>query len=182
MDGNPNPWVGRVYIVDNARMPIPPAHFLAAVHDQDAMLVLFPSRQQPFTYVVARRRQLTKGLAMMPVDEQTPADTKMCMEHDALPICRMFHHGAGWDPDPLIRSLRMRDLWTHGGPDKVADLLDTQDAKAEAANKRQIREDLYNRSGDGWRTYQARTGQRVLGTALTPQPEQRDSKAPLVVP
>ena len=176
-----NPWVGRTYIMDDATIPVPPAHFLAAVHDQDAMLVILPSRQQPYTYVVARRRQLTAGLKYHVVDEKTPPDTKMCMEYDVLPVCRMFHTGIGWDPTPLIRSLRARDMWTHGGPDKVADLLDKQDEDEKAKTKADIRSELYNRSGDGWRTYQTRTGQRVLGTPLTPQPEQRESKAPLVV-
>jgi hypothetical protein len=169
-----NPWVGRGYINDNPRMPIPPAHFLAAIYDQDAMLVLLPSRQRAYTYVVARRRQLTAGLKYAPPTPDTPEDTKMCLEHDVVPVCLMFQMGASWNPDPLIKSLRARDLWTHGGGDKAADLLEQQEEAEKAQLKAEIRDDLYNRSGAAWRSYQARTGQRVAGLkGLTPQPEQR---------
>ena len=184
MDVTSNPWVGpgRVYIVDNPRLPIPPAHFLAAIHDQDDKLVLLPSRQRAYTYVIARRRQLTAGLKYGPVQPETPEDTKMCLEHDVVPVCLMFQMGTSWDPAPVIKSLQARDLWTLGGPDKVADLFEAQEDKAKADIKAGIRDDLYNRSGDAWRSYQARTGQRVLGTALTPHPEQRVENAPLVAP
>jgi hypothetical protein len=63
-----------------------------------------------------------------------------------------------WSPDPLIRTLKARDLWEHGGADKVADMLEAQEDTAKAANAQAIRDDLYNRSGDAWRSYQARTG------------------------
>jgi hypothetical protein len=72
-------------------------------------------------------------------------------------------------------------MWAHGGPEKVNELLLAQEAAEKAKTRAATRDDLYNRSGDGWRTYQRRTGQRVLGVPLTPQSEQRDSKAPLVV-
>ncbi len=179
-----NPWVGKAktYVPDNARMPVPPAHFLAALHDFDDKLVLMPSRQQPFLYQLARRRTLTKGLKYMPVDDQTPPDTLMCMENDCIPVCLMFQHGTSWNPEPVLAKLRARDMWAHGGADKVADLLEQQEEAEKAQTKAAIRADLWDRSGDGWRTYQTRTGQRVLGTALTPQSEQRVSTAPLVEP
>ena len=179
-----NPYVGKTatYIIDNVKMPIPPAHFLAPIHDYDHMLVIMPSRQQPFTYVIARRRQLTAGLKSLQVDDATPVDTKMCVENDCIPVCRMFQHGTAWNPEPILAKLRARDMWAHGGPEKVAELLEQQEADEKAQTQAAIRDDLYNRSGDGWRTYQRRTGQRVLGVPLTPQPEQRDSNAPLVVP
>ncbi len=180
----PNPWVGKTgtYIPDNVKMPVPPAHFLAPIHDYDHMLVLMPSRQQPHTYVIARRRQLTAGLKYLTVDEKTPADTRMCIENDAIPICRMFQHGVSWNPEPILAKLRARDMWAHGGPEKVAELLEGQEAAEKLQQQAAIKSELYERSGDGWRTYQARTGQRVLGTPLTPQPEQRVSTAPLVEP
>lgn len=179
-----NPYVGKTgtYIPDNTNVPVPPAHFLAPIHDYDHMLVLLPSRQQPFTYVIARRRQLTAGLKFMKVDAETPVDTKMCLENDCIPVCRMFQQGTNWNPEPVLAKLRARDLWAHGGPDAAAALLEKQEADAAAKNVADIRADLYNRSGDGWRTYQRRTGQRVLGTPLTPQSEQRVITAPLVEP
>jgi hypothetical protein len=109
-----NPWVGvgKTYVPDNPNMPVPPAHFLAPIHDYDAMLVILPSRQQPFTYVVARRRQLTAGLKFLKVDEQTPVDTVMCLENDCIPVCRMFQHRHA-PPSEMIYTIARA---TAGGP------------------------------------------------------------------
>jgi hypothetical protein len=181
--GEVNPWVGKVYIPDNPRLPIPPAHFLAAIYDQDAMLVLLPSRQRAYTYVIARRRQLTAGMKYGPVQPETPEDTKMCLQHDVVPVCLMFQMGTSWDPAPVIRSLRARDLWEHGGADAVADREEAAEDAAAAKLKADIRDDIYNRSGAAWRSYQVRTGQRVAGLpGSTPQSEQRVENAPLVAP
>lgn len=177
----PNPWVGVNYIVDNSRMEIPPAYFLARIWDQDAMLVVLPSRHVPFAYVIARRKQFGPGLTSGAIDAQySQPDTKMCVQHNCVPVCLMYKTGTSWNPDPIIRSLRARDLWAHGGPNKVADLLDEQDTAAKARIKKQIRDELYERSGDGWRSYKARTGQTVAGVGSTPQIGRRDvSNSPL---
>lgn len=156
----PNPWVGRNYIPDNPRMAIPPAWFLQRIWDQDAMLVVMPSRHIPFAYVIARRKQFGPGLTDQAIDAQfTQPDTKMCVQHGCVPVCVMYKTGATWDADPIIRSLQARDLWAHGGADKVADMLEEQEDAEKAKIQQQIRAELYERSGEGWRSYQARTKQ-----------------------
>lgn len=169
----PNRFLNVNYIADNPRMEVPPAYFLQRIWDQDAMLVVLPSRKIPFAYVIARRKQWGPGLtekALEGVYDQP--DTKMCILHGCVPVCLMHKTGTSWDPDPIIRSLQARDMWTHGGPDKVADLLDEQDAAAEERQRQQTRDDLYNRSGDGWRSYQARTKQ----TTNSPYGQTRTAK------
>lgn len=156
----PNPWVGKTYIPDNTRMEIPPAWFLGAIHDQDAELVLLPSRQKPFAYVIARRLR-SKVWSKAQVDSVTQPDTLMCMRYNLIPVCLMFKHGPSWSVNNVIRSLRARDMWAHGGPEKVADLLEGQEDAERKKIDREIRDDQWNRSGDAWRSYQARTGQRV---------------------
>jgi hypothetical protein len=73
-------------------------------------------------------------------------------------VCAVFQAGISWNPDQIIARLKARDIRANGGADKVADQLEAQEAADEAATKKAIRDDLWNRSGDGWRTYQARTG------------------------
>ena len=147
------------WIADNSHAEAPPAYFLQRVSDFDSMLVILPSRKVPGAYVIARRRQWSKGLstaALLATIDQP--DTKMCLLNDVVPVTLMYHTGPSWDPEPLIASLDARDMWKHGGPDKVADMLDAQDETAKKKIQAETRDDIYNRSGDAWRSYQARTG------------------------
>ena len=159
----PNPFIGRNFIPDNPRMETPPAWFLQRFYDFDAMLVLIPSRRVPFAYVIARRKQLSKGLTCKAIEDTLDQpDTKMCLLYGCVPVCLMYKHGPIWNPDRVLESLRARDLWAHGGADKVADMLEAQEAAEKEKIRRQIRDDLYNRSGDAWRSYQHRTGQSTI--------------------
>jgi hypothetical protein len=161
-----NPWVGRTYIPDNARMETPPAWFLQALHDYDAELVLFPSRAKPFAYVIARRCRLgRRGLTGNAIAQTiTQPDTKMVMAHGCVPVCLMFKHGPVWKVEGILASLRARDIWRHGGADQVADDLEAAEAKEVADRREAKREELWHLSGEAYRSYQARTGQSTLKT------------------
>lgn len=173
-----NPWIGVNYIADGLNVPIPPAHFLAQIYDQDAQLVLLPSKMQPFTYIIARRRRSAPGRIPDDLAKQVPEDTQLCLRYNLVPVCRIYHTGPSWDATAVVASLRARDLWAHGGADKVADVLEAQEDAAKAKIQSDIKDDLYNRSGDAWRSYQARTGQRVLGANPTLQSEPQHILAP----
>jgi hypothetical protein len=155
-----NPWVGVNFIHDNVRMEVPPAYFLQRLHDFDNMLVILPSRHVPFAYVIARRKQFSKGLTDKALESTiVQPDTKMCLLYDLVPVSLMYKTGASWNPDPVIASLAARDMWAAGGPDKVADMLEAQEEQEKERIRAATRDDLYNRSGDAWRSYQHRTGQ-----------------------
>lgn len=163
MSEAPNPWLGVNFLPDNTRMEAPPPYFLQRFHDFDNMLVLLPSRKVPFAYVVARRRQFAVGLSDKAIaDTIDQPDTKMCLKYGVVPVCLMYKTGPSWNIDPLLRSLAARDMWAHGGPDKVADMLEEQEAAAKEKIRKDIRDDIYNRSGDAWRSYKARTGQSTI--------------------
>ena len=176
-----NPWVGRTYLPDNVRMEEPPAWFLQQIHDYDAELVIIPSRARPFAYVIARRVR-NKRWSRVQIDTATQPDTLMCMHYGLIPVCYMFKHGPQWSSDNVLRSLRARDLWRVGGGDKAADIYEQQETAEKAKTLADIRDDFWNRSGDAWRSYQYRTGQRV-STHLGPGAERSGapSTAPLVV-
>lgn len=157
----PNPYVGKNYIPDNARMETPPAYWLQRLWDFDDQLVVIPSRYIPFAYVLARRRKHTAGLtdAALEATVDQP-DTRMCFRYGVIPISMIYRTGTTWSIDNIIAQLKARDTWAVGGGEKMADLADAADEAIDKAQKKSIRDDMWNRSGDAWRSYQARTGQR----------------------
>lgn len=157
-----NPWIGITFIPDNPRMEIPPAWFLQQLHDFDGDLVMLPSRMRPFAYVLARRRRFSAGLTDRAVEDSlTNTDTRMCLKYGLVPVSLVFKTGPTWDADRILRTLKARDLWAHGGADKVADMLEEQEAAEKQKLRQQIRDDMWNRSGDAYRSYKFRTGQSV---------------------
>lgn len=160
-----NRFIGVNFIPDNPRMAAPPEFWLQQLYDFDADLVLLPSRMIPFAYVLGRRRRFTAGLsdkAIVEISKQQ--DTVMCLHYGLVPVTMIYQIGTIWNIDPILRSLKARDIWAHGGADKAADLLDKADEKREKKLRSDIRDDMWNRSGDAWRSYQARTGQRTRPT------------------
>lgn len=151
-----------IFIADNERAEAPPAFFLQSLYDYDSMLVVLPSRTKPAAYVIARRKQFGPGLTQDAIDMYTQPDTKMCIQHGCVPVCLMFKTGPTWNVDTVLQSLKARDIWAHGGADKVADMLEQQENDAKAATLAEASADVWNRSGDAWRSYQARTGQSTI--------------------
>lgn len=151
----------RNWVADNRNSEQPPAYFLQRLYDFDAMLVLMPSREQPGAYVLGRRKQWGPGISEAAIDAvYSKPDTKMAILNGTVPVCMVFKPVNGsWNPDPLIRTLMARDIWAHGGADKVADMLEAQEDAEKAAALDASRQNIWDRSGDAWRSYQARTGQ-----------------------
>lgn len=157
-----NRYVGITYIADNARMAVPPAFFLQRLHDYDSDLVIVPSRYKPYAYVIARRRRFSKWASDKAIEGTIDQpDTLMCMRYGLVPVCLMFQHGAIWNPDTILARLKARDLWANGGPDRVADQLEAAEEEERQKIRSEIRDDIWNRSGAAWRSYQRRTGASV---------------------
>lgn len=158
----PNPYLGLTFIADNPRMDVPPAWFLAQIHDYDADLVLLPSRARPFAYVVARRARVSGGLTAKAMERTiTQPDTKMCFHYGLVPVCLIFKHGPIWNADTVLNSLKARDTWAQGGGEKLANQLEAEEAAAIVTRREQQKDRLRQVSGDAWHSYQRRTGQRT---------------------
>lgn len=144
-------------------MAEPPEYWLQRLWDFDSELVVFPSIQVPFAYVLARRARRTGGMNLHdPHFAKALPDTKFCLERHLLPVSLIYRHStASWSIDNILMDLRARDIWAAGGAEKFADQADANDASDEQRTKDNIRDDMWNRSGDAWRSYQARTGQRT---------------------
>lgn len=175
-----NKFIGVNYLDIDSRMPIPPEFWLQRLYDFDSELVVFPSQQVPFAYVLARKARRTGGInaKMMEkgagVFDPTP-DTRFCVERKLLPVTLIYRNStASWSIDNIIADLKARDIWAHGGAKKVADMLDTRDDTHRDTVKANIRKDMWDRSGDAWRSYQARTGARVSHGGTAAQAARRD--------
>lgn len=158
----PNRFIGVNYLDIDSKMAVPPAYWLQRLYDFDADLVVFPSIQTPFAYVLARKAHRTGGMNIQdPTFAKAMPDTKFCIMRHLLPVSLIYRHSAvSWGIDNIIADLKARDIWAAGGGDAYADQADAADTKVENKNKADIRADMHNRSGDAWRSYQARTGQR----------------------
>jgi hypothetical protein len=163
MRAEPNPFVGLNYLDVNSRMATPPKYWLQRLYDFDADLVVFPSIQVPFAYVLARKARRTGGMNVNDPQFNTAAtpDTKFCIMRHLLPVSLIYRHStASWGIDNILADLKARDIWAAGGADVYADQADAADTQRENKQKALIRDDMWNRSGDAWRSYQARTGRR----------------------
>lgn len=148
------------------KAPKPPAWFLKALWDQDAMLVILPSRVRQ-AYVLARRRDKTYANAPMMVAAHNDllrktrgGDGDLLATHNLLMVDYIVGniHGT-WSP-AIIADLKSRDTWAAGGGDKHADKLDEADRKAAEKRRTDLSSDMEHRARDAWRSLQARTGQR----------------------
>jgi hypothetical protein len=180
-----NPWIGVNYIPNDIAVAPPPPYFLQRIYDFDNMLVLMPSKLVPFAYVIARRRQFGQGLTDKAIEDSiTVSDTRTCFQHGLVPVCLMYRTGDRWDADPIIRSLKARDMWSFEGKtseERANTISDMLEAQEEAENKRQldtIRDELWHRSGDGYRAYKYRTGQRSGRGGTAAQAGRRISNSP----
>lgn len=157
-----NRFVGVNYFPTSLNVAVPPEYVLQQFFDFDADLVLFPSTNVPFAYVIARRARRTGGMNIHdPAFHQAPPDTKYCVERHWLPVTLMYKTGLSWEVDRVLRELAARDIWRAGGAEAYAAQADEADEKKRNNIKKEIRDDMWNRSGDAWRSYQARTGQRT---------------------
>lgn len=137
----------------------PPAWWLAKLYDFDHMLVLIPSRKQS-KYMLARRRQLTAGIGDVAMLDNKNPDTLMLYSHQAVPVGYLNFSG-NWTIDSLLADLKARDVWAHGGADKVIAIVEDAEADAEIKRHRELRDNMDHRARDAYRSLKARTGQRV---------------------
>lgn len=162
MRRGPNPLVGVNYLAIDSRMAEPPAYWLQRLFDYDNMLVVFPSIRTPFAYVLARRRQFTRGLdPKVLIDTIDQPDTKFCLAHGLVPVSMIYRHGDGWSIDNIIASLQRRDVWRAGGAEQATKIVEAAEDAAETKRKTDLRTEMWNRSGQAWESYKRRTGQRV---------------------
>ena len=151
----------------------PPAWWLQRLYDYDALLVVIPSRQDA-VYRLARRTWNRPGIQAMAVIHREN-DTAMMAHYGLVPVTTILGHGV-WGTN-IFNALRARDIWAHGGAEKFVKMEEEFEAEAKAKLKASIRDDMWMRAGDAWRSYQARTGRRSRPTVQS-RTERRTQTAP----
>ena len=161
-------FVGLNYLDANPKMAMPPAYWLQRLYDFDAELVVFPSFYIPYSYVLARRRRHGGMVDRALAETITQPDTRFCLSHGLVPVTMITRERqtGGWDIDPLIRSLKARDIWAHGGGEAMADQVDAADEREEVIRKQDLRNDMDARAALGYAIYKRRTGQRVTSPGM----------------
>jgi hypothetical protein len=168
----------------------PPMWFLKMLYDQDAALVILPSRTGR-AYLMARRREFSMRVPLMVQAHNTlmrqtrGLDGDMLATHNLQGVNYLTGNVYGtWSPG-IIQQLKDRDIWAAGGADKYIANIEEAEAKEVRNKRKQLLDNIEHRAGDAWRSYTARTGQRnqhsnfthkkatkvkMLRTKLSPQP------------
>lgn len=160
--------------VNRFNLPKPPAWFLKILWDQDAALVVLPSRQGR-KYLIGRRRERSRvvaGIVQHQVNENVHArvghsDSALLEDHklvkvDAITSLTGNMHNASWmtSSPEILKDLRDRDMWAAGGADAYIAKLEAGEQARADQKRAALLDDIDHRAGDAWRSYQARTGQR----------------------
>lgn len=146
-------------------LPKPPMWFLKGLFDQDAALVILPSRVSK-KYILARRRELSMRAPLMVkahnklMQATRGGDGDMLASHNLQGVDSIVGnvHGA-WSP-AILADLKSRDMWAAGGADKYIEKLEADEKKVRDNKRKKVLDDMDHRARDAWKSYQARTGQR----------------------
>jgi hypothetical protein len=144
----------------------PPEWWLKCLYDFDQDLVIVPSRMERL-YRLARRARKSPGIGPLAILDRQ-ADTAMLASYRLIPVTSIISWGV-WGTH-IFNELRARDLWRAGGATKYIQTLEAFEAEQERKRKEAIAEGADYRARDAWRSYQARTGQRLMNPGLTSTP------------
>lgn len=153
-------------------LPAPPAWWLQAMKDFDSQLVLFPSRVRQ-GYVMARRRFKTLARPdLLKLDESTlrmqaGQDGATMATHKLIFVQHLYLGGTRIWNTLVFEDLRGRDTFEAGGGEKFVQRLEASEAEQDRRAKALLLDDLDQRARDAYRSYKARSGERIVvpGTA-----------------
>lgn len=137
----------------------PPEWWLQELAKFDDQLVLFPS-QKDAVFRLGRKARASRGAK--PADYpgvQNHPDTLVMCNHQLVPVTTVMP-GAIWT-HRVFEKLAERDTWRHGGADKVADILESNEQAQAAAVQREHESHADAIGHDAYASMKYRTGQRV---------------------
>ncbi len=149
------------YLVDQNKFGLagPPAWWLRLLWDFDQSLVVVPSRQT-CVYRLAQRRKLNLPAHIVNDALFNQSDTQMLASYGLIPVTTIIP-GASWNPF-MFKELSDRAPWRNGGADKVVNQIEEREHRQEMLKREQTALNLKDRAKDGWKLYQAKTGQRTF--------------------
>lgn len=144
-------------------LPAPSEEWLRPIEHYDPDLRIFRSRKHP-VYCLARVAKHSAGLSaafFAKIPNLNP-DTAVCLHYGLVAVPLTLHTLAiQSSPHDTVKKLMDRDVWKHGGWERVADILDQQDEKREADVAAKRRDDLRVRARAMRTGFLYRTGARV---------------------
>ena len=146
--------------VNPFNLPAPPTWWLQVLAAYDPDLVVMPSATEP-VYRLARRARKSPGVQLALNAGLVPPhpDTLRMARAKLVPVASMLQPTI-WSLK-TIEELAARDLWRHGGADRVNQLLLDQEARQRQRAKQALHDDLDRIGADAYASYKYRTGQRV---------------------
>jgi len=135
----------------------PPAWWLRMLWDFDHSLVVVPSRQGCY-YRLAQRRRMNLPMHIVNDALFKESDTRMLAGYSLVPVTTILAT-AQWS-DWMFHELGNRAPWRLGGAEKVIKAIEDQDIRQDAQVQAAIDDQLTERSKDGWKLYQSKTGAR----------------------
>lgn len=137
----------------------PPAWWLREMQLFDDKLVIFPSQKRG-TMILARKATRSRGESPHDIKglSQNP-DTLLMAEHRLVRVCEIMP-GTLWD-QRIFTKLAAHDIQRLGGASEVANKLDAMDEKKREAIARKQADDLHAISGDAYKGYKHRLGERI---------------------
>lgn len=161
--------ISKNYIADNPKMVAPPSYWMQRLWDFDDQLVVLPSRQRPYAYVLARRCKKSRGIPPEFVADPL-GDTAMCSKYHLVNVRWIYRYNTtSWSIDNIIRELHACDAWRYKSGDEHADAIDAFDEAQAAKKVAQNRDMFYGIAGDDWIHHLAQTGQRTKLNRPTPK-------------
>lgn len=145
-------------------LPAPPTWWLQLLHDQDAALVVFPSRLGP-RYILARRRSASLTMPeLVKVDADllritAHGDGDVLAVNSLVAVDAIINTSGNWTT-AIFSQLRARDIWAAGGGDAYVDHIEAGETAVAAGKRARMLDDIDQRARDSYRSLQARTGQR----------------------
>lgn len=147
------------------QVPAPPQWFLQMLWDQDAALVILPSRVKK-QYILARRREFSLRAPVIVaahndlMRQVRGSDGDMLAGYNVQFVDVIAGNVNGtWSP-AIIAALQARDTWALGGSAKyTAKLEAAEQAEVDKADADRL-DKIEQQAKDSWRSLQARTGQR----------------------
>jgi len=112
-----------------------------------------------FYYRLAQRRKLQLAENIVNDALFKESDTQMLASYSLVPVTTIVAT-ANWSNPMMFEELRQRAPWRLGGADKVNQMLDEQDWKAELDKRAKTDEHLSYLGKDGWNLYNKKIGLR----------------------
>lgn len=158
----------------------PPEWWLNGLFCFDRDIVVMPSQTRIGVYWITRHKRFSIGLTPASITNEVKAedtDTAKFVLHKVEPVTDICTPCGIWSLDKLLQWLAARDTWAdEDGPLDAAGIakawanggsrytkrVEQEEAEAEVLDRKNARDLLYHSTGDGWRSLQARTGQRIL--------------------